>query len=42
MAEDPEVVAVAGDELRYHAVSATVMFQNSEPLLEGMKERGAL
>ena len=33
MAEDPEVVAVANDELRDDTVSATVMFQDSEPLL---------
>lgn len=39
MAEDPEVVAIANNELRHHAMSATVMLQNSEPLLEDVKGR---
>lgn len=33
LAEDPEVVAIANDELRHDTVSATVMLQDSEPLL---------
>lgn len=39
MAEDPEVVAVADDELRHDAVGAAVMLQDSEPLLAGRERR---
>ena len=35
MAEDPEVVAVADDELRHDAVGVAVMLQDGEPLLVG-------
>lgn len=33
MAEDPEIVAIANDELGHHTVGAAIMLQDSEPFL---------
>ena len=40
MAEDPEVVAIANDEVGHHTLGAAVVLQDCEPLLRAWRKGG--